>query len=115
METTTAVIALSALAHSGRLEIFRLLVRAGPAGVSAGDIARATGGLPNTLSANLSILSQAGLAVSRREGRSIVYAAAFGTMRDLVGFLVDDCCGGSPELCAPLAQVAARAAHCEPA
>src|SRR5512143_3605042 len=108
METTSAVSALSALAHAGRLDIFRLLVRAGADGMAAGEIARATGVLPNTLSSNLNILSGAGLVSSRREGRSIIYAAAFARMRELLAFLMEDCCAGKPEICAPLAEVASR-------
>ena len=108
METTPAVVALSALAHEGRLSIFRLLVQAGPDGMAAGEIARATGALPNTLSSNLNILSGAGLVTSRRDGRSIIYAAAYGQMRDLLAFLMEDCCGGSPEICAPLALMSGR-------
>ena len=72
MESTPAVAALSALAHEGRLSIFRLLVQAGQGGMAAGDIARSTGALPNTLSSNLNILSSAGLVTSRRDGRSII-------------------------------------------
>ena len=113
METTPAVAALSALAHEGRLSIFRLLVQAGPDGMAAGDIARATGALPNTLSSNLNILSGAGLVTSRRDGRSIIYAAAYGQMRDLLAFLMEDCCAGSPEICAPLALVASRSCIAE--
>jgi DNA-binding transcriptional ArsR family regulator len=112
MEAASAVAALSALAHPGRLEAFRLLVRAGPAGMAAGDIARATGSLANTLSANLNVLAGAGLVTSRREGRSIVYTAAYERMRGLLAFLVEDCCGGQPEICAPLAAIAERAACC---
>ena len=108
MEPTPAVAALSALAHEGRLSIFRLLVQAGQDGVAAGDIARATGALPNTLSSNLHILSAAGLVTSRRDGRSIIYSAAYGQMRDLLAFLMEDCCAGSPEICAPLATLASR-------
>lgn len=108
MESTAAIDALSALAHDGRLAIFRLLVRAGGAGMAAGDIARATEMLPNTLSANLNILSRAGLATSRREGRSIIYMAAYEQMRDLLAFLMEDCCAGSPEICAPLAALASQ-------
>lgn len=108
MESTPAVAALSALAHEGRISIFRLLVRAGQGGMAAGDIARATGALPNTLSSNLNILSGAGLVTSRRKGRSIIYAAAYGQMRDLLAFLMEDCCAGSPEVCAPLALIASR-------
>jgi ArsR family transcriptional regulator len=113
METTSAVPALSALAHEGRLEVFRLLIRAGADGMAAGEIARATGVLPNTLSSNLNILSGAGLVVSQRHGRSIVYTAAFDRMRDLLAFLVEDCCGGKPEICAPLAVAASRACDAE--
>ena len=110
MESTAAVTALSALAHSGRLEIFRLLVRAGDEGMPAGEIAKATGTLPNTLSSNLNILSVAGLINSRREGRSIIYTAHYSRMRSLLAFLMEDCCGGRAEICGPLADVAGRAA-----
>jgi ArsR family transcriptional regulator, arsenate/arsenite/antimonite-responsive transcriptional repressor len=112
MEGPAAVAALSALAHPGRLEVFRLLVRAGPEGVAAGDIARATGSLANTLSANLNLLAGAGLVTSRREGRSIIYAAGYERMRELLAFLMEDCCGGNAEICAPLAAIAERAACC---
>jgi len=109
MDSSTAVGALSALAHEGRLGIFRLLVRAGPDGMAAGEIARATGARPNTLSANLSILSAAGLTVSRRVGRSVIYSAAYDRMRELLAFLMEDCCAGSPQIMGPLAEVANRA------
>jgi DNA-binding transcriptional ArsR family regulator len=112
MENLAAVAALSALAHPGRLEVFRLLVRAGPQGVAAGEIARATGSLANTLSANLNLLAGAGLVTSRREGRSIIYAAGYERMRALLAFLMEDCCGGNAEICAPLAAIAERAASC---
>lgn len=109
METSSAVTALSALAHPGRLDVYRLLIKAGAPGLAAGEIARATGSLPNTLSANLNILSGAGLVRSRREGRSIIYTAAYERMRDLLGFLMEDCCSGAPEICGPVAEMAARA------
>jgi ArsR family transcriptional regulator, arsenate/arsenite/antimonite-responsive transcriptional repressor len=109
METTSAVAALSALAHEGRLEIFRLLVKAGEPGLPAGEIARATGVLPNTLSSNLNILSAAGLVASRREGRSIIYRAAYDRMRDLLAFLMEDCCAGNPAICGPLSAIAGQA------
>jgi ArsR family transcriptional regulator len=102
MEIQTAAAALSALAHEGRLAIFRLLVTAGPGGVAAGDIARHVASPPSTTTANLNVLSQAGLIASRREGRSILYSANFGVMTDLLGFLMADCCRGRPEICAPL-------------
>jgi DNA-binding transcriptional ArsR family regulator len=115
MESKAAVASLSALGHEGRLAIFRLLVQAGPAGVAAGEIARRLDSLPNTLSANLNVLSHAGLIVSRREGRSIVYSADFAAMSGLLGFLMDDCCAGAPEICAPLGDILAKAADCGPA
>ena len=106
METKSAVVSLAALAHEGRLAAFRLLVQAGGDGLAAGELARRLDMLPNTLSANLNILSHAGLITSQRDGRSIVYRAQYDAMRDLLGFLVEDCCGGSPEICAPLMKVA---------
>ena len=112
MEILDAVPALSALAHEGRLTIFRLLVATGPEGLAAGEIGRRLGILPNTLSASLTVLNHAGLVQSRRHGRSIIYAAAIGRMADLLGFLVDDCCNGRPEICSPLAEIASRAACC---
>jgi DNA-binding transcriptional ArsR family regulator len=113
MDTNSAVAALSALAHPGRLDVFRLLVRAGKDGMPAGGIARATGSLHNTLSTNLSILAAAGLATSRREGRSIIYAAGYERMRELLAYLMEDCCAGKPEICAPLVELASRACAAE--
>jgi len=112
METTAAVAGLSALSHEGRLKAFRLLVQAGPAGLPAGEIGRSLDVLPSTLSTALSVLSHAGLVRSRREGRSIIYTADYVAMSALLGFLMDDCCAGAPEICAPLAEIAARAACC---
>lgn len=108
MEKLAAVTALGALAHEGRLDVFRLLVRAGPDGMAAGEIARTTGAIQSTLSANLNILSRSGLIVSQRSGRSIIYRAAYDQMRELLGFLMEDCCGGKPEICAPLAAMASQ-------
>lgn len=101
-----AVDALSALAHRHRLGVFRLLVKAGFDGMPAGDVAREIGALPNTLSTHLAILDRAGLIRSRREGRSVIYTANYDGMRELLGFLVADCCGGRPEICEPLAGIA---------
>ena len=112
MEQSSAIAALSALAHPGRLDVFRLLVRAGAEGMAAGDIAREVGALPNTLSANLNILSAAGLVTSERRGRSIIYSAAYDRMGRLLAFLMEDCCAGAPEICAPAVAAANRAA-CE--
>lgn len=108
MEAKSAVAALGALAHEGRLSIFRMLVQAGPEGLAAGEIARRLAVLPNTLSASLNVLSHAGLVASRRQGRSIIYSARYDAMRTLLAFLMQDCCGGAPEICAPLVAVVGR-------
>jgi len=104
-----AVEALSALAHEGRLSIFRLLVRAGRGGLAAGEISRKLDVLPNTLSANLTVLANAGLVSSRRDGRSVIYSADYERMTGLLSFLMEDCCNGDAAICAPLAEVASRA------
>jgi ArsR family transcriptional regulator, arsenate/arsenite/antimonite-responsive transcriptional repressor len=113
MEMTDAIKRLSALAQDGRLAVFRVLVRAGPGGMAAGDIARALDVAANTLSAQLLVLSNAQLVRARRDGRSIIYAANFDSMRDLLVFLTEDCCAGNAEVCAPLADIAQRALCCD--
>lgn len=113
METKSAVGSLSALAHEGRLSAFRLLIQAGADGLAAGEIARRLDVLPNTLSASLTILSHAGLITSRRNGRSIIYRANYGAMRQLLAFLMEDCCGGKPEICAPLTAIASQCCEAE--
>jgi ArsR family transcriptional regulator len=113
METKPAVSTLSALAHEGRLSTFRLLIQAGAEGLAAGEIARRLDVLPNTLSASLTILSHAGLITSRRDGRSIIYSANYDAMRELLAFLMEDCCGGSPEICAPLIAIASQCCEAE--
>lgn len=112
MESKSAVASLGALAHENRLAAFRLLVRAGPVGLAAGELARQLEVLPNTLSANLTILSHAGLIGSRRDGRSIIYTANYDAMSALLAFLMEDCCAGAPEICSPLADVLSRSACC---
>ena len=108
MEIKNAVAGLSALAHEGRLTVFRMLVQAGPTGIAAGEIARQMEVPPNTLSANLTILSHAGLIDSRREGRSVIYTARYQNMTELLEYLMKDCCGGSPEICSSLADIILR-------
>ena len=105
MKVAAAVEALSALAQESRLSVFRLLVKAGAKGVPAGELARAVGALPNTLSTHLTVLERAGLTKSRRDGRSIIYTADYARMRKLLEFLVEDCCQGRAEICAPLAEI----------
>ena len=112
MELQLAVKRLSALAQDNRLAVFRLLIKAGPNGQAAGEIARSLGVPANTLSAQLTILSNAGLVTSRRDGRSIIYAADYDGMSALLVFLMEDCCQGRPEVCAPLAEAASRATCC---
>jgi DNA-binding transcriptional ArsR family regulator len=94
-----AISVLSALAQPTRLEIFRLLLKHEPVGITAGVIADSVGAPHNTVSTHLGILVRAGLLQSARDGRSIIYRADIGGMRALVGFLVNDCCDGHPELC----------------
>jgi DNA-binding transcriptional ArsR family regulator len=102
MERSAAVTALAALAQDNRLDVFRLLVDAGPEGMPAGGVATALGLAPNTLSFHFDRLRQAGLVTVRRDGRSMIYAARFETMNALLGYLTDNCCGGAPEKCMPV-------------
>lgn len=102
MDKREALSALSALGQDTRLEVFRLLVRAGPEGVPAGEVAARLGTVQNTMSAHLKILSQAGLIRAERDGRTIRYVADMTGFRDLLAYLMEDCCNGSPELCQPV-------------
>jgi DNA-binding transcriptional ArsR family regulator len=99
MEIKQAVQALSALAQESRLDVFRLLVRAGPEGMPAGQIAEDLEIPPATLSFHLSQLSNAGLIQDRREGRSVIYSLDVAGMSNLMEYLTEDCCQGRPELC----------------
>lgn len=102
MEIKTATRSLAALAQESRLSTFRLLVRAGGEGMPAGAIAESLGIPHNTLSTHLATLANAGLIGSRREGRSIIYSVDFDGTRALLGFLLEDCCQGAPEVCTPV-------------
>jgi len=102
METAASILALAALAQSRRLEAFRLLVRHEPAGLPAGDISNHLVIPANTLSSHLGVLTRAGLIRSERRSRSIIYRADLDRLRDLVLFLLKDCCGGRADLCEPL-------------
>jgi DNA-binding transcriptional ArsR family regulator len=103
MESEQAILALAALAQSTRLGVFKLLVKHEPEGLAAGDIARAIAVPQNTMSAHLSILARAGLVMSERKSRSIIYRANLPAFQDLTSFMVEDCCGGRTEQCAPVA------------
>lgn len=98
-----AVDALGALAHETRLAVFRMLVKAGPDGLVAGEIAGSAGVPPSTMSHHLSTLERAGLVTSERESRLIRYRADYAGMRRLLTFLMADCCQGAPEMCGDLA------------
>jgi ArsR family transcriptional regulator len=102
MESETAILALAALAQSTRLEVFRLLVKHGPDGLAAGDIAKMLAVPQNTMSSHLSILARAGLVSAQRFSRSIVYSADLARLQEVVLFMLRDCCDGRPEICAPL-------------
>lgn len=102
MDKNNALTAFAALGQSTRLDVFRLLIVAGEEGMSAGEIAEALDVRQNTMSSNLSILTQAGLIRNERQGRSIRYFADMEGLRGLLGFLMQDCCGGRPEFCQPL-------------
>ena len=101
MEKSDAVTALAALAQDNRLDVFRLLVQAGPDGMPAGAVAEALGLAPNTLTFHFDRLRMARLVTVRRDGRSMIYAAQFATMNALLGFLTENCCAGAP--CLPAA------------
>ena len=110
METNAAIESLSALAHPGRLAVFRRLVQAGPDGAPAGEIARALETPANTMSTQLAILSRTGLIRSRRESRSVIYSADYEAISGLIAFLVQDCCQGRPEVCVAAVKAVTRCA-----
>jgi DNA-binding transcriptional ArsR family regulator len=102
MDKEIATLCLAALAQPTRLDAFRMLAQHEPAGLAAGELARRLAVPQNTLSAHLNILTHAGLAKGERRSRSIVYRADLARLRELAFFLIADCCGGRPEICAPL-------------
>lgn len=110
-----AIAVLAALAQPTRLEVFRLLLKHEPIGITAGVIADTVGAPHNSISTHLAILVRAGLLRGARDGRSIVYRADIEGMRALVGFLVNDCCDGHPELCSLIGGTEADACGCAPA
>jgi len=102
LDSDSAIEQLAALANGCRLEIFRRLVARYPQGMAAGEIGEALDCPASTLSFHLAHLTRAGLIEQRREGRSIIYSVSMDRIAGLMGFLVDDCCAGRPEICAPL-------------
>ncbi len=101
METNEARAAFAALSQENRLDALRMLVKAGPTGIAAGDLGERIGVAAPTMSFHLKELSNAGLISSRKEGRHVFYAANYGGIRGLVDFLMADCCQGDPRLCGP--------------
>ena len=95
------VAALAALAHEHRLAAYRLLVEAGPTGIAAGEIAERIGLVPSSLTFHIQALLRAGLVSQRRASRHVIYAADFSAMNELVGFLVNNCCGQGISICGP--------------
>jgi len=116
MDLSSHADALAALAQPTRLEAFRELVRSEPHGLPAGEVARRLSVPQNTMSSHLAVLARAGLVVAERQSRSIIYRAELAAVRNLVLYLLRDCCVGKPELCAPvieaLAPCCAEGANC---
>jgi ArsR family transcriptional regulator len=104
MDLEAALNSFDALSQETRLWAFRILVQAGPTGLSAGEVADALGCRQNTMSSHLKLLHAAGLVDSRRDGRNIVYSARYSTIRELVLFLMEDCCAGNAAVCRPVAE-----------
>lgn len=105
MDISNAADSFAALAQETRLKVFRLLVRYAPDGLPAGEVARRLDVPHNTMSTHLSVLERTGWASSRRHGRSIVYRAELGRVREVVEFLVHDCCGGHEDACPPSIEI----------
>jgi len=101
MKSKAAISSLLALAQESRLAIFRMLVQAGPNGMSAGKIGEITEIAPSSVSFHMKELVNAGLVISRKDGRFIIYTANFDSMSELIAFLTENCCGGNP--CLPIA------------
>jgi ArsR family transcriptional regulator len=112
MNERSAVAAFAALANEHRLRLMRMILRATPEGIPAGSLAEGIGAPQSSVSFHLAALERAGLVTSRRESRSIIYSADPSALAALVGFLLDDCCGGRPDLCAVVLDGAANRPSC---
>ena len=102
MDDESLIASMVALSQPTRLATFRRLIAAEPRGIAAGDLARLVGVPQNTLSTHLAILARAGLIEGVRQSRSIIYRAVFARVREVALFLIQDCCGGRPEICDPI-------------
>src|SRR5262250_478922 len=105
MKKSNVIAALAALAQDNRLDVYRLLVEAGPQGMPAGQVAAALKLAPNTLTFHFDRLRAAGLVSVRRDGRSMIYAARYDAMNELLGYLTENCCQGRADRCAPAARM----------
>jgi ArsR family transcriptional regulator len=104
MDVENALQSFDALSQETRLWAFRILVQAGPQGLSAGEIAESLGCRQNTMSSHLKLLQTSGLIDGRRDGRSIIYSANYVSVRELVLFLMEDCCANNSVVCGPVAE-----------
>jgi DNA-binding transcriptional ArsR family regulator len=102
MDKEQAILALAALAQSTRLEAFQLLAENEPHGLAAGELARRLAVPHNTMSTHLAVLTRAGLIHAERHSTSLIYRARLANFRDVAAYLLRDCCGGHPEICASL-------------
>ncbi len=102
MDKSNVLSVFAALSQQTRLDVFRLLIKAGADGMLSGEIGERLDVRQNTMSANLTVLLNAGLVRNERHGRTIRYFADFDTMRGLLAFLMEECCGGHPEMCQPV-------------
>jgi ArsR family transcriptional regulator, arsenate/arsenite/antimonite-responsive transcriptional repressor len=114
MDERQALDAFAALSQETRLRIVRLLVQAGPSGLAAGAVSDAVGASSSNASFHLGHLERAGLIRSRREARSIIYRVDLAGLTGLIRFLMEDCCRGRPEICAPALESLVTACSCEP-
>ena len=108
MDKEQTILALAALAQGTRLDAFRLMVAREPDGLPAGEVARLLAVPHNTMSTHLAVLTRAGLVRSERRSQSIIYRARLDRFREVASYLLQDCCGGHPEVCAPLIDDLAR-------
>lgn len=102
MDSLNALSSFAALSQQTRLDVFRVLVKAGSDGLLSGEIGTRLNVRQNTMSANLAVLLNSGLVRNERQGRTIRYFADFDTIRNLLAFMMEDCCGGRPEICQPV-------------
>ena len=112
MDTSEATNAFAALSQTTRLDVFRMLIKAGDSGLLSGEMGELLDVKQNTMSTNLNILLRAGLIRNEREGRSVRYFADMNGIGNLIDFLLQDCCGGAPEQCQPIVSTICGNSQC---